>query len=928
MLQLGPVAFLSAPILAALLALPLIWWILRVSPPAPRLIRFPAIRLLFGLRQEEETPARTPPWLLLLRMLLAAAVITALAHPILNPSAGRTGAGPVLIVVDDGWAAARNWRARLDTVDRLLDDAVRAERPVVLVTTAPPPPGEAPEPVVLRRAADARAQLRALEPKPWPSDREWAAGRLDSLSLAEPAAVTWVAEGVDGSGITTLARRLQRFGRIEIVTDPRAEAARLVRAPRRDGLALTLVAERAAAVGPERLHLRGLGADGRTILREEMAFGADATRAELRRDLPAEVLNALTVLRIDDEQSAGATFLLDEGWRRRPVGVATIGAVQSGHPLLDDLHYLTRALSGDTDLDRQPLEALLDRRMAVIVLTDSVPVSENDRARLAQWVEEGGVLLRFAGPRLADGRDDLLPVTLRLGGRALGGALSWSQPQPLAPFAADGPFAGLAIPADVTVSRQLLAEPAIDLMQKTWASLADGTPLVTGTPRGDGWLVLVHTTAGADWSTLPLSGLFVQMLQRIVALSQGVTGGDADGLLPAAEVLDGAGRLARPTRAIRPVAAAELAHTAPGPDRPPGFYGNQGGVRALNLASALPALAPFPRDLPGNPSIRAFEGAAAERDLKPWLLLAAVALALVDLVVALALRGHLAAAWRPFRRGTAAILGAAALASAHAPPAEAEVTRAEVARAEVSEAEALAATLETHLAYVRTGVDSVDRISRAGLDGLSRMLSQRTSVEPGEPLAVDLETDELAFHPLLYWPVLPEQPPLSSTAHAKLLHYLQNGGTVIFDTRDQAAVGGSYDLGAQLVTPEGQKLREILRGVNLPALAPVPPDHVLTKAFYLLNEFPGRWTGGSVWVEATASDRNDGVSPVIIGSHDWAGAWATDPAGRPLLPVVPGGEVQREMAWRFGVNLVMHVLTGNYKTDQVHVPAILERLGE
>ncbi len=87
MLQLGPLAFLSAPILGALLMLPLIWWILRISPPAPRMVRFPAIRLLFGLRQDEETPARTPLWLLLLRMLLAALVILALAHPILNPAA-------------------------------------------------------------------------------------------------------------------------------------------------------------------------------------------------------------------------------------------------------------------------------------------------------------------------------------------------------------------------------------------------------------------------------------------------------------------------------------------------------------------------------------------------------------------------------------------------------------------------------------------------------------------------------------------------------------------------------------------------------------------------------------------------------------------------------------------------------------------------
>ena len=70
------------------------------------------------------------------------------------------------------------------------------------------------------------------------------------------------------------------------------------------------------------------------------------------------------------------------------------------------------------------------------------------------------------------------------------------------------------------------------------------------------------------------------------------------------------------------------------------------------------------------------------------------------------------------------------------------------------------------------------------------------------------------------------------------------------------------------------------------------------------------------------------MSSIIVGSHDWAAAWAIDDARKPMLPVVPGGERQREMAYRFGINLLMYVLTGNYKADQVHLPAILERLGQ
>ncbi len=117
----------------------------------------------------------------------------------------------------------------------------------------------------------------------------------------------------------------------------------------------------------------------------------------------------------------------------------------------------------------------------------------------------------------------------------------------------------------------------------------------------------------------------------------------------------------------------------------------------------------------------------------------------------------------------------------------------------------------------------------------------------------------------------------------------------------------------------------------------MPSNHVLTKAFYLLQNFPGRWAGGKVWVQAlppSDPDRpepvrgGDGVSPVIIGGNDWAAAWAVDSNSEPLVDCVPGGDRQREMAIRFGINVVMYALTGNYKTDQVHVPALLERLGK
>ena len=185
------------------------------------------------------------------------------------------------------------------------------------------------------------------------------------------------------------------------------------------------------------------------------------------------------------------------------------------------------------------------------------------------------MLLRFAGPELAASGDDLVPARLRAGDRILGGALSWSEPLPLAPFPPDSPFAGLPVTDEVRVSRQVLAEPGPDLAGATMASLADGTPLVTGARRGKGWLILVHTTANTAWTTLPLSGLFVQMLERVLALGPGVGGAERAPLEPS-RLLD----------ALRP---AGRAAGRPAPRSPPDAFARPCPARATRRASTRPS---------------------------------------------------------------------------------------------------------------------------------------------------------------------------------------------------------------------------------------------------------------------------------------------------------------------------------------------------
>ncbi|HVC50865.1 MAG TPA: DUF4159 domain-containing protein [Stellaceae bacterium] len=907
MLALGSLAFASPWLLTALAALPIVWWLLRVTPPAPRRVPFPAIRLLIGLRPREETPARTPWWLILLRTVVAALIIVALAHPLMNPRSQLPGTGALILVIDDGWAAARDWQQRQDAALDILAEAGREDRPVVLVTTALHASGQPPAPLAPLRAADARAAVEALQPKPWPDDRAATLARLARLPMTGATAAIWLSDGVADAGAEKLAARLASGAGLHYLAAGPGDAPRLLTpagAAAESGARDLVVAVRTLpAPQPRGLTVRASAEDGALLARQPATIEPGADKVLVRLAMPGELRNRVTRIEIEGENSAGGVLLADEHWRRRPVGIAA-PSNPNAQPLLSETYYLEKALSPFTEIRRGPATDLLKRKLAVLIYSDAGPDSPTEEAAIDTWIKRGGLLLRFAGPRLAEQRDHLLPVRLRGGGRTIGGALSWEKPAHLAPFSPGSPFFGLAIPDDVTVSRQVLAEPDLDLAAKTWARLVDGTPLVTAEKRGKGWIVLVHTTANTGWSNLAISGLFVQMLRRVMVMSQGVAEAGTQAM-PPLETLDGFGRLGQPPPAARPITGTELAAASASPQHPPGFYGTPDTRQALNLANGIAALQPIGA-LPDHTVREGFSG-SPETDFRAPLLTAAAILVLIDLLIAYALRGLL-------RRRPAHVAAGVLLAALLLP-----------AAARADDAFAIRATAKFHLAYVRTGSDSVDAVSRAGLVGLSDTLNRRTAVEAATPMGVDIEKDELVFFPLLYWPVTPDQPPPSAEAAARINRYLETGGTILFDTRDaDQQIPGRFGTGAA----SRQELLRLVHGIKIPPLEPIPPDHVLTKSFYLLHDFPGREAGGQLWVEPSEDHVNDGVASVIVGSNDYAGAWAVDAQGRPEFPVVPGGEAQREMALRFGVNLVMYVLTGNYKSDQVHVPAILERLGQ
>ncbi len=321
------------------------------------------------------------------------------------------------------------------------------------------------------------------------------------------------------------------------------------------------------------------------------AFAAGERETAARFDVPVDLRNDVARIEIAGEHSAGAVQLLDDRWRRRTVGIASgpdrghRPAAAVGHLLSDaGAAALRRRAAGRRHSPGESILRFIDDKLPVIMLADVGKLGEAE-GRLGDWVDGGGVLVRFAGSRLTRrlghaGAGDAAPGrTRRSAARCRG-----SRPQALGTFPQNGPFAGMAVPARRDgVTRQVLAEPDGDLPARTWAVLADGTPLVTAARHGKGLVVLFHVTADTTWSNLPLSGSFVEMLRRLVALA-GTTVKVGDESRRAAEPTDagaGLGQLdgtgSRRRRRRRPGRCAPTLPGIGGNEHPPGFYGRRKG---------------------------------------------------------------------------------------------------------------------------------------------------------------------------------------------------------------------------------------------------------------------------------------------------------------------------------------------------------------
>ena len=462
-------------------------------------------------------------------------------------------------------------------------------------------------------------------------------------------------------------------------------------------------------------------------------------------------------------------------------------------------------------------------------------------------------------------------------------------------FEKDSIFYGLKAPKDITIKKQLIFDTSPEQV-KVLAKLNDNTPLITMLKYGKGEIILFHIGANNDWSNLPISSLFPDMLNRVLLFSKNYNSSNFKNLNLNKEI-DGFGNLVLPKKIVTIDNFDKLKTAKPSFNTPPGQYENDQISVALNLSTNINQ---YQKE---KTNIRMLSNYSFKKtkDLSSIILKIILAMFILDILITIMLKNNVNFSKIFTKRNNLLVFLLFFLT--------------------FIKFDGLSAS-NTYLAYIKIEDTQINNISENGLETIRNLLITRTSINPKGVKGLDIKSDYIYSYPFIYWPLTKNLLSIKNPEIIKIKNYLNNGGIFFFD------IIGFSRKNLNLKEKKFQEIRIFLNEIGANELSIIPKGHTLTKSFYLLNKFPGKWDNRILFIENNNLEYKDGVSSIILGFNDWAKAWAVDNNNLPLFPVVPGGERQRELSYRFGINIAMYALTGNYKSDQIHSKSILKRLSK
>ncbi|MBN8646846.1 MAG: DUF4159 domain-containing protein [Caulobacterales bacterium] len=870
--------FLSPIALFVLVALPIIYIVSRFVPKPPKSINFGAIFILKNIIAPRPIPKHAPLWLKILRLFLAGIFILACAMPILqNPNSAKIISKDILLVIDDDVANANEFNQIKNELKNFIDIESTKNNALKLVVQNCNSKTLNP----INSPQNAKNYIDTIIPKPIICDK---GNYIKTLGdIRENYRVIYIANNVNQLNDAKFFEILNRISNGDlIIRRPNINFAIIESANiEKNGLRLNIISN-----GQFSKKITIFGENSKVLISNNIHNGGNFI------EISQNILRMAQYLKIEGQNNAAATYIID-AFNRRPL-ILTPKANSSDQPLLSDANFINSAMEIIGDVKNY--EGKIDFKAApnAIIFGDVENFDDVETNALMQYLKNGGTIIRFLGPKsLSKEESPFFTAPINLVPHILSTGFAVENLS-IAPLPKNSIFSDIEFPQKINIGQSILLKSANN-DAKTLINLSDGAPLLSMREIGAGKLYMFHTSAAPIWSDIGLSNLQLAFLKRIILQTSAkaipASTLEANVILRPRIVIDENGNLSKNTNGIKPFITPITNQTKVDNDHYAGIYEGDGASLVINAGTNIKELKP--QNLPKSQD---FENDTKSLALYSYLLFFGFILLLIDNMI-------LNLPKFSFKKASGIVSALIIFAFLIPHP-----TNAQTKSQEKSD--------DIKLTFLITPDNITNEQAKAGLNGISQILRRRTNIEPSGIIGLDPSKDELAKHPIIYWLLPKTSQSLPLEAVQNLNKYMQNGGILFIDTRG--------------LSMEPKRAQDILKtavnGLKIPPLEKVPPEHVLKKTFYILQNFPGFYSNASLWVQSDATTNysaNDGVSPIIISNGDLARAWAQKTPENGFDAI--NDDFAHELSLRVGINIYLYALTGQYKADQVHVRSLLER---
>ena len=891
--------FANIPALIGLISLPIIFYIIRFYPPTPKQKDFSSLFLLKDIISKSSSKSKFPIWLLIFRLLICMLIILFFSDPFISNSKKNTEVKNYIIIADNSWSIANNWQNFKQILNKISLEAESNGKEVHIYLTSF---SEKFEPTILNSNNAVLEFINNNPPLPQQTERKSINEILLKNNYFKSSKVFFIFSNLDSISKKAQTKTLEIIKEnnpaIEIINP--IKKITFIDNVVFNNETLEINIKRKGIYNNNSLILKISGNQSEILFKKEYFFKKDINEIQIKETFPLETINQFFKISILNENHAGSSFYLDDIRKNLSIGIVAETDSLDEKPLLSPTYYLKKSLNKSHKILVSPTKDLLKDNKSLIFLPSNSKLTKNDYKNLKEWVSNGGVLIRFADNKIVAQKDlyfdeKIYYQTLR----KMATEFSLRNTLSINTFKKNTLFDNLSIPDDLIFKKQLLTE-RFDSDILVLASLQDQSPLITMKEVDKGKVILFHVTSNNEWSNLPLSGLFQDIINRLLLITKVRKNKNSEVMILKSKV-NSFGELTNPIKKYSLLNSLELNKNAPSFSTPAGIYENESLSVALNLS--------------GNLNTETYYSEIDEKilikndykksifKLKRYILIIIFIMFFIDMLINIIIKKNFI--FKNFFKSTNLSLFVSVLFFTLT------ININALGNDNYN---------KVFLAYIKSSDQLLNKIAYSGLTSLQKYLTERTSVNPAGVKEIDITQDKIFFYPLIYWQISKDIINFDDRTIDKIKNYLNSGGMILFDIISQNRSNNIDD------EDKLEDLKTLFSELGISGLFQINSNHTLSKSYYLLDKYPGRYDNKILLIDTDNLEYNDGVSSIIVGYNHWAGAWAKDKNNYPLYQAVPGGERQRELSIRFGINLVMYALTGNYKSDQIHNKSILQRL--